>query len=847
MMVSSFVPELREASLRCGAPARRATVRRPIVTTRAGIAHVYAPCPFAVDCSDDGDEGAPGGTTGTTHQHALRERLEVFSTLFPGVLFLWRQDPDGRFSAPYASDGITTMFELSPEMVATDASAMIAKIHPGDLDAFLAAIDESRRTLTLWSHEFRIVHDDGSTRAISGQSMPERAPDGSTIWTGFVTDVTERRFMHDRLRLITDALQDVVVLTDAESRVSFVTPSVRTVLGRDPKDVTGRSVLELFEQGGRQAVRAALQSPSDQVIEARGAHALGHEVWLEATLHRIDGEGTVLACRDVTQRVRDRRDLQREVAYRRTLVELTRDMLSAELDERFYQLLMERAIELVPDAEGGSMVLWDEEDQRYDFVAAQGFDLSVLRTIRLTPEELDRSDPPRVERIEVHKTNGRLDAATQARFRAAGRLDELKMTLSVPITSRGSAAGFLNLDNFRRADAFGSEAIEAAEALAVQVGLAFQRLQLEASLRAERTRYQHLAGHDPLTGVPNRRLFQDRLTRALARANRRGGHVGLIYVDLDEFKTVNDRHGHAAGDALLRAVAMRLRDTVREEDTVARLGGDEFAVVLSELTVPGRRRGGRRQTPRRAERPVPPRRARASCERQHRLRRLPRRRRGRRRSDAGGGRGDVRGQAQGASDPARLTAAWGRRAQCIQGVYASPINSPSGPDRRATVWPHVSVLAPWIRRWPCASSSAAASATAASLGHLELDSGLRNGVRLGPVVGAEAGVRRHRQRPDAQMLHACELLAGQVLALALEGQAQEVAVERGALLRIGDDRGDAGDEFDLHGGLLLAGARVDRRLVACGPRPTVGARRSVSSDGDLQGSESTENHAWDFR
>ncbi|NBC96187.1 MAG: diguanylate cyclase [Deinococcus-Thermus bacterium] len=424
--------------------------------------------------------------------------------------------------------------------------------------------------------------------------MPERLEDGATVWTGFVADVTEQRAMHARLernqatlRQVTDALQDVVVMTDEAYRIGFVTPSLRGVLGLDPDEIHGHPICKLFDPADHDAIRRVVEGEDDTALEARGAHAHGHEVWLEVTARRVsDNGGTVLAARDVTQRVRNRKALQREVAYRRTLVELTSDMLSAELDERFYQQLMERAIELVPDAEGGSMVLWDPSDERYRFVAARGFDLEVLQRIRLTPQQLDRSHPPRVERIRIHDVRGRLTSDMVDRFREAGRLQDIRMTLSVPISAGGRARGFLNLDNFRDSDAFGHEAIEVAEALAVQVGLAFQRLRLEASLREERARYQHLAGHDPLTDLPNRRLFQDRLHQALTRAARRSTRVGLIYVDLDDFKRVNDEHGHAAGDELLRSVAQRLSATVRAEDTVARLGGDEFAVVLAEIAGP---------------------------------------------------------------------------------------------------------------------------------------------------------------------------------------------------------------------------------------------------------------------
>lgn len=95
--------------------------------------------------------------------------------------------------------------------------------------------------------------------------------------------------------------------------------------------------------------------------------------------------------------------------------------------------------------------------------------------------------------------------------------------------------------------------------------------------------FRHLAHHDTLTGLPNRRLLTDRLEQALALAKRSGHHVGLMLLDLDDFKIINDSLGHSAGDMVLCAIAQRLRGTVREADTVARLGGDEFVILLPEM------------------------------------------------------------------------------------------------------------------------------------------------------------------------------------------------------------------------------------------------------------------------
>jgi diguanylate cyclase (GGDEF)-like protein/PAS domain S-box-containing protein len=95
---------------------------------------------------------------------------------------------------------------------------------------------------------------------------------------------------------------------------------------------------------------------------------------------------------------------------------------------------------------------------------------------------------------------------------------------------------------------------------------------------------KHLAFHDPLTGLPNRALFTDRLERALAHADRDSRSVGLLFLDVDNFKVVNDSLGHQQGDALLAEVALRIRSCVRAEDTVARLGGDEFTVLLEDIS-----------------------------------------------------------------------------------------------------------------------------------------------------------------------------------------------------------------------------------------------------------------------
>lgn len=125
------------------------------------------------------------------------------------------------------------------------------------------------------------------------------------------------------------------------------------------------------------------------------------------------------------------------------------------------------------------------------------------------------------------------------------------------------------------------------ESLATTVELEMNRRDARKRQRELEAELRRQANHDSLTDLPNRRLFFDRLSQGLKRARRQRGRLSLLFIDLDDFKAINDHRGHAFGDALLQEVARRLESTIRESDTAARLGGDEFAVILDGVVEDG--------------------------------------------------------------------------------------------------------------------------------------------------------------------------------------------------------------------------------------------------------------------
>jgi diguanylate cyclase (GGDEF)-like protein len=190
-------------------------------------------------------------------------------------------------------------------------------------------------------------------------------------------------------------------------------------------------------------------------------------------------------------------------------------------------------------------------------------------------------DLPMIERMLNHREVIVLDESTDdPHLRTLMERSGTSASVVAPLFAAGEFLGVVAA-NFRSGTPLASirdpDLHERLSGLADQAATALQNLGLLEKV-------SHMAWHDALTGLPNRRLFEDRVEQELVRSRRVGEPVCMFFVDLDHFKTVNDTSGHAAGDDLIQQVSQRLVDTVRRQDTVARVGGDEFAILLPGLS-----------------------------------------------------------------------------------------------------------------------------------------------------------------------------------------------------------------------------------------------------------------------
>ncbi|MDX1296872.1 MAG: diguanylate cyclase [Pseudomonas sp.] len=368
---------------------------------------------------------------------------------------------------------------------------------------------------------------------------------------------------HDKLL---DLLLDVVCVVDKDGRFLSVSAASERVFGYLPEEMVGRTAFEMMHPDDRAASRGLVErinlgQPS-QDHENRYVHKDGHIVhimwsaqWLEAEQVRVG------VARDITRR-------KRAEAMQASLYAISEATHSVGDLQTLYRRVHEVIRQVLP-AENFHVVLYDAANDRLSFpyyvdqlatppspmpLGSGSFSAEVIRSgeaLLLTAEQVLAKMGP-----------------------VAGKhsLD----WLGVPLISDTDTIGALVLQNYSGSVRYNEQDQELLQFVSSQVASAIER-------KRTHSRLEFLAQYDQLTELPNRALFLDRLRSSLQRAQRDSLRLAVLYLDMDNFKQINDTFGHTTGDHLLREVAHRLRQCVREADTVGRLGGDEFAVLLDNI------------------------------------------------------------------------------------------------------------------------------------------------------------------------------------------------------------------------------------------------------------------------
>ena len=362
----------------------------------------------------------------------------------------------------------------------------------------------------------------------------------------------------------TDLLLDAVCMVDVNGRFVFVSAACERIFGYTQEEMIGMVMLDLVAPADRQrtiATAQAIMNGHAQVHfenrytrkDGRVAHIMWSARWSATDQLRV------AVARDITT-------LKQTQAKQAALYAISEAAHATEELPALLQRIHQIVCELLP-ACGLTVSLRDEHGQHLHH-AQQGLDGAPATHAALAGllcEEVQRSG--RALLIEPGQLAG-LPPALQA---AAG--DLLEYWLAVPLQSSRGIIGVLVLQSGQGAATGNEHELDLLQFVAKQLAIAIERKQLQS-------RMHFMAMHDELTRLPNRRLFHDRLQTAFARAQRHDGRLSLLFLDLNRFKLINDRYGHACGDLLLQAVASRIRACLRETDTLARLGGDEFVVLL---------------------------------------------------------------------------------------------------------------------------------------------------------------------------------------------------------------------------------------------------------------------------
>jgi diguanylate cyclase (GGDEF)-like protein/PAS domain S-box-containing protein len=463
-------------------------------------------------------------------------RLQKIASRVPGVVYQYLLRADGTSCFPFASDAIRDIYRVEPEDVREDASRVLAVLHPDDAPEVAASIERSARALTPWLHEYRVKFDDGTVRWLLGNAVPQAEPDGAVLWHGYISDVTERKNADAVFHGLFEQSSFLAGILDEQGRLLAVNSTALRYTDATREQLIGQYFPDTPWWRNPQD-RANLIGVLDQAFAGQASSC--------EVSHPLSGGGSIDVLFSATP-IR----LENQTRLAVIGVDIT-ERKSAEQKLRLAASVFIHSHEGITIADAQGLIV----DVNESFSRITGYSRSEALGKNPSILKSGRHDQAFYASMWHDLQNKSYWSGEVWNQRKSGEVYPEMLTISAVRDAHGSIQQYVALF----ADISKRKAMEE------------QVLQL--------------AFYDELTGLPNRRLLGDRLRQTLAASKRSGLYGAVMFLDLDNFKQLNDVHGHGVGDLLLVEVARRLAACVREVDTVARFGGDEFVVLLGELDV----------------------------------------------------------------------------------------------------------------------------------------------------------------------------------------------------------------------------------------------------------------------
>ncbi|BCL76118.1 hypothetical protein JHS3_18540 [Jeongeupia sp. HS-3] len=478
---------------------------------------------------------------------ALIRRDQLLSKLserVPGLIYQFQRFPDGRAVFPYASDGIKAIYGISPEAAAADAKVVLERIVAEDMPALIESVEESSRNLSLWRCDYRVDLPQRGVRWLRGESSPERQDDGSTIWYGFISDITEQKKASDQIALLASVIEAnslgvlIVDACAADMPLIFVNSAFEHMTGYARHQVLGKNCR--FLQGGDhlqpeiETLRHMIAERRTGRVRLRNYRQDGTPFWNSLSLTPLtDSQGRLTHYIGVSEDISDRVEAHHALA------------VSEEKFRTFFES-SPVGMALIRHSDGHFV------DANTAFCQLLGYGVGELRATTLamiTPPEYAAQDSELINELYRQQRYGPYEK--EYLHRDGRRVPVLINGFLMPGKEGGQGLAWC-----------------IAEDISEQ-----KRLQREL---------EHMSITDPLTQLYNRRYFNLVIEREVGRVNRSGVPLSLLMLDLDHFKRINDRFGHDIGDKVLQHFAELIRRRVRATDIFCRLGGEEFLLVCPE-------------------------------------------------------------------------------------------------------------------------------------------------------------------------------------------------------------------------------------------------------------------------